>query len=334
MTKIAVLGAGAWGTALAKSACESADNQVILWFYDQKVLEVTAKNHKNPFLAKIKLPKRLFFTASLKTALSGANIVLMATPAQATPGLLKKIKKYWRPEMIMVNCAKGIDIKSGRLISESVALLLPTALKNYTVLSGPSFAEELALGHETAVVIASKSLLTAKKVQVVLAVNGLRPYTAQDFLGTEVAGAYKNVIAIAAGILDGLGKGENLQAALLARGLREMRRFGLALGAKSETFNGLAGIGDLALTARSRQSRNYSFGRTVGGGGDRGARLGKGSPVVEGYYTVRSLRRRARQMKLQLTIVEAVYNILYLHHDAEKIIEKLMRRQLTPEKYL
>ncbi|MDD4412218.1 MAG: NAD(P)-dependent glycerol-3-phosphate dehydrogenase [Patescibacteria group bacterium] len=327
---IAVLGSGAWGTALAKMLAEKHDD-VRLWFHDQEACFETKRTHINPYLVKIKLPTNLKLETDLAKALPGAEIVILATPAQNLKPVLKKAKKYLSSKAIIINAAKGIEIDSFGLISEIIDEVLPEFSNNAVFLSGPSFAAEVALKKETAVVLASKSAVAARKAQVALSMNYFRPYTSRDVVGVQVAGAYKNVLAIAAGVLSGLGKGENLQAALLARGLKEMTRFGKTFGAKENTFLGLAGVGDLVLTARSEKSRNFSFGREIGRGRLAKDVIKNSNAIVEGYYTVKAIIKKAKKLGLNLTIANSVYNILYENYEPETAVRDIMLRGLKEE---
>lgn len=325
---IAVLGAGAWGTALAKMLADKG-HDVRLWFYDKKALRLTSASGYNPYLPTVKLSRALMVTDDLPAALNGAEAVLLATPVQCVKLLLRRCVKIWPKGAMVVNCSKGIELNSAMLVSEIVKKILPRA--PYVVLSGPSFADEVGHERETAVVVAATQSKFAKQAQEIFGNEYFRPYVSNDVVGVEIAGAYKNVLAIASGLIAGLGKGENLQAALIARGLNEMAEFGQALGGKRETFLGLAGVGDLTLTATSKQSRNYSFGLALGSGRKASLLLKADQPVVEGFFTVKSVLKRAKKLNLELTIAHELNEIINHRIKPRQAVAKLMRRTWKAE---
>ena len=327
--KVAILGAGAWGTALAELLADKGF-EVSLWFYDRTALEEARETGINPYLPGLKMNSVLDLSANLHDSLTGADWLVLVMPAQHLRATLKRIKNQLPSHTKLVFCSKGIETKRFALMGDVLAQELPGHIKKALFLSGPSFADEVAAGRETAVVIAGPRAL-ALKAQELFATPNFRPYISSDTIGVQVAGAYKNVLAIAAGILAGLGKGQNLQAALIARGLKEMTDFGQALGAKRETFAGLAGVGDLVLTTGSAKSRNYSFGVKIGQGSKAVELIGEQVAVVEGYYTVKAIAGQAKRLGLNLSIAQALYSILYRGSDPEAAIQKLMNRQLKPE---
>ncbi|MEI6379147.1 MAG: NAD(P)H-dependent glycerol-3-phosphate dehydrogenase [Candidatus Falkowbacteria bacterium] len=327
--KVAILGAGAWGTALAELLADK-DYEARLWFYDKKALATAIKERVNPYLPGLRLNKSLVLSGDLAQTLEGADWLVLVMPAQHLRATLKQIKLLLPSRVKLVLCSKGIETKGFALMSDVLAQELPKYTNKAVYLSGPSFADEVAAGRETAVVIAGPKLL-AVQAQQLFATPNFRPYVSTDIIGVQVAGAYKNILAIAAGILAGLGKGRNLQAALIARGLKEMTDFGQELGAQRATFSGLAGVGDLVLTTSSAKSRNYSFGVEIGQGARASGLLARQAAVVEGYYTTKAVYGKTRQLGLKLSIAEALYQILYRGSDPEKVIQKLMRQQLKAE---
>lgn len=329
--KIAVLGAGAWGTALAEVLADKGFG-VFLWFFDRKSLSITKKNGVNPFLSGLKLNPEIGLTAKIEEALAGVDWVVLAVPAQNFRETLRRAAAYLPIKAKLIICSKGIEMKGFKLMSEVVAEELPRFANKAVYLSGPSFADEVAAGRETAVVVAGPEKL-AKAAQELFACNYFRPYVSADAIGVQVAGAYKNILAIAAGILAGLGKGHNLQAALVARGLKEMTVFGMALGAKRETFSGLAGVGDLVLTTGSTKSRNYSLGLAIGQGQTARKYINSQMSVVEGYYTVKAVYGKAKAMDIAPSITEQLYKILYRGLDLERAIGALMRRELKRDNW-
>lgn len=326
MTKIAVIGAGAWGTALADLLVENG-HEVVLWFFDREALAQFEATKINPFLPQ-KLLSKLVGSGDLAQSLSGAEVVLMVTPCQALPSLLAQMADLIQPEQIIVNAAKGLILPEGRLPLELMKAVWPQ--NKLVMLSGPSFAAELIEKKVTMVTVAGEDDESVTRVQSIFASNYFRPYAGYDVVGAQIGGALKNVIAIGAGIVDALDGGMNIKAALLSRGLKEIARFGMRLGAVKETFFGLSGLGDLFLTMNSEQSRNYSFGYALGKGGDELQALGaKG--VVEGYYTTEAVVKKATELNVSMPITQAIYEILYQDRLPREVIEELMKRELKME---
>ena len=322
MTKqVAVLGAGAWGQALARLLKGNGHN-VSLW------------GHK-PFTEEI---ARAFQQAgiqvfeSLKPALQGVHCVVTSVPAQTYFELYSVLKKQLPREARVINTSKGIDVKTGKRLSELLHALIPDfPMENYSILSGPSFSEEVANQMPTAIVAASTSLKCAKETQALFGNSWFRVYTNTDLTGVELAGAIKNVIAIASGICDGLGLGLNARAALVTRGNAEIVRLGKIMGAKTETFYGLAGIGDLIVTAMSPMSRNFSFGQGIGKGLTKKEALSKAGGVVEGLETVKSVKKLALDHKTEMPIVDGVYATLFEDMPPSAAVQNLMGRDPKSE---
>jgi glycerol-3-phosphate dehydrogenase (NAD(P)+) len=325
-SRIAVLGAGAWGTALAITAL-AAGREVSLWVREEDALESIATARRNPFLPGVALPEGLNPTRDLAQA-AQADALLLAVPAQMLHAFVTGLTPHLKPDTPLVICAKGIEKDSGLLASETTAKAAPRSA--IAILSGPSFARDVALGLPTAVTIAGESAL-AERLQVSLSTPFFRPYASEDVTGVALGGAAKNVYAIACGVVEGLGLGENARAALLARSFAELTRLGLALGARRETLEGLSGLGDLVLTATSTSSRNFSFGMALGQGQSVGALRTPGKPLAEGVDTAPALVKRARSMNVELPIAEAMADLIQGTLPLSDAVMRLMSRRLRNE---
>ncbi|GIL40787.1 NAD(P)H-dependent glycerol-3-phosphate dehydrogenase [Roseiterribacter gracilis] len=302
---IAILGAGAWGTALAIALARD-DGPVRLWARRADHAGwLQQSRHNDAYLPGARLPDSVTVTNDLDQATNDASVLLVVTPAQHVAGLLQQLKRGDAPLLL---CAKGIERGSGRLLTEVARELAPS--RALAVLSGPTFADEVAAGKPTAVTIASDDDPLAASLVARIGSPSFRPYRSPDPIGVEVAGACKNVIAIACGLAIGAGLGENARAALLTRGLAETTRLGLALGGRPETFAGLAGLGDLALTATSPRSRNYALGLALGEGATLDELMRGRSSVVEGAATAGAALLRANRHSVELPIAQAVADII------------------------
>jgi glycerol-3-phosphate dehydrogenase (NAD(P)+) len=321
-SRIAVLGAGAWGTALALTAL-TAGRGVTLWVRETEVLESIRTKHHNPFLPGVALPENLNVTGDLAEA-ANAEALLLAVPAQVLRAFAANLMPHVKPGTPLVICAKGIEKDTGRLLTEVVA---PAA--SVAILSGPSFARDVARGLPTAVTIAAKK--DAARLQLSLSTPVFRPYASDDVTGVALGGAAKNVYAIACGVVEGLGLGENARAALLARGFAELARLGEALGARAETLMGLSGLGDLVLTATSKSSRNFSFGVELGQGKSITALRAPQNPLAEGVDTAPALVRRAKEASIELPIAEAMADLLSGALPLGEALTRLMSRRLKAE---
>lgn len=327
--KIAVIGAGAWGTALARLLAAKG-NAVWLWFYEQAALQAALDSGENPFLPGFALDA-VKPTGDLKEAVQNAEVVLLVNPAQNNRQILQNIRPFLSPKAKIINASKGIELDSFALMSEVIAEVAPEKSFLTCYLSGPSFAKEVAQKKITIVSLAAKDLNLAKAMQELLATPYFRPYITDDIIGVQVGGAVKNVIAIASGLVTGLAEGENAKAALITRGLAEISRLGLALGAKKETFIGCSGLGDLLLTADSSNSRNYSFGVAIGQGRKPSALIKASKEAVEGYWTTKAVWEKAQSLGIEMAITGELYQILFKDKDPRQSMEVLMTRDLKNE---
>lgn len=320
---IAVLGAGAWGTALAISL--SGRQRVTLWARDAAQLEEMERVGCNRrYLPEAAFPPELNLGSDFETVLADAELVLLAVPVSALRTMLQRIAGLARPVPVIWVC-KGFEAGSAQLPHQVVAETLPPG-SSYGVLSGPSFAQEVARGLPTALTLASPDAEFAEHMAASLHHARLRVYSCSDIIGVEVGGAVKNVLAIAAGISDGMGFGHNARAALITRGLAEMARLGLKLGGRAETLGGLSGAGDLILTCTGDMSRNRQVGMLLAQQHALPDILCQLGHVAEGVYTVREVHRLAQQLDVDMPICEAVYGVLYEQVPAASAVESLLNR--------
>ncbi len=326
--KIAVIGAGAWGTALAITAI-NAGNQVVLWAFEEETVKEINQSRRTSYLPAAHLPESLIATSDMADALSGTDVVLFATPAQFNRAVFEKMVPYLKSDTPVVLCAKGIELKTGLLLSEVVESIKSDT--NLAVLSGPGFAVELARHCPTAVTIASKDENLAKELCQLLKTDYFRPYSSSDLITPQICGALKNVMAIASGIADGCNLGDNARAALITRGLAEMARFAVMLGGKKESVMGLSGVGDLMLTANSKQSRNYSCGYEIGQAGWAKPVLDRCTKTVEGVATAKSVLKRARDLNVEMPICTVVEEIIYHDKAIKEAMTELLSRPLKTE---
>ncbi len=328
MKKISVIGAGAWGTALAITAL-NAGNKVVLWSYEQNTVDEINGSKRTSYLPSAHLPEALFATTDMQQALEGADFVLFATPAQFNRSVFEQMNPYLKEGTPLVLCAKGIELKTGSLLSEVVHSINPKT--KLAVLSGPGFAVELARHCPTAVTIASDDIELAKELCQTLRTDYFRPYASNDMITPQISGALKNVMAIASGISDGCNFGDNARAALVTRGLVEMARFAVMLGGKKESISGLSGVGDLMLTAYSHQSRNYSCGFEIGQAGWAKPVLERCTKTVEGVATAESVLKRAKDLNVEMPICSVVEAIIYHDKPIKEAMLELLNRPLKTE---
>jgi glycerol-3-phosphate dehydrogenase (NAD(P)+) len=327
-TRISVIGAGAWGTALAAMAAAKG-RQVRLWAREEEVVaSIAARGVNEMFLPGALLPQTIEATNDLRYGCD-ADAMLCAVPAQHLRASLEQISSYLEPKTPIVLCAKGIESTSGKLVSEILAETIPDA--EVAILSGPSFAKDAARGLPTLVTIGAREKIAAR-LQTTLGENpNFRPYVSNDVTGVALGGAAKNVYAIACGMVEGAQLGESARAGLLSRSFAELLRLGAAMGARSETLMGLSGLGDLVLTATSMSSRNFSLGAALGAGKRLKDLLAPGKPLAEGAATAPAMVARGARHDVELPIVEAVADVLAEKLDFQGAAERLLSRPLGTE---
>jgi len=327
-----VIGGGSWGSAFARYL-GSIGLETRLWIREEDILrEVAATRENTAFLPGYRFPETVSFTDDLRESAASGEIVFIAVPSQFCRAVYTRIAPVLRREQIVVSLTKGFDkLTLMRMSQVMEEVFRPQVRPRLAVLSGPSFAKEVAAGYPTALVIASREPGAAKEIQQLISSLTLRAYTSSDVTGVEVAGALKNVVAIAAGIADALKFGLNTRAALISRGLVEITNLGLALGARKETFSGLAGIGDLVLTCTGELSRNHRVGHELGKGRTLREILAGMRMVAEGVHTTVAARRIARALGVEMPISEEIYQVLYRGKSPKKAVEDLMSRALKAE---
>ena len=328
MMKVGIIGAGAWGSALA-IAVARAGREVLLRAHESDVVEFINNKQINPeFLPGITFPDSVRSTSSLSETVN-QDIVLLVTPAQFVREIIMATKNQFGRETKLILCSKGIEQKSGKLLSEVIEDIVPEI--PVAILSGPTFAHEVARGLPAAVTIDSKNLDTAKKLVNEFGTPSFRPYASNDIIGAQIGGAVKNVIAIACGIAKGKNFGENARAAIISRGLSEMVRFGIALKADPSTLMGLSGLGDLTLTCTSESSRNYSVGLKLGRGVKVNEILANQKSVAEGIYTAKAICIRGKELGVELPICSGVNEILHNKANIDKTVSQILSRPLRSE---
>lgn len=324
--KVTVIGAGAWGTALANLLCQNK-HHVTLWGHNPENLAQIQRSHRNErYLQGIQLCEQLKVEADLAKAIAGSECAVIAVPSKALREVTSQIPQF---DGIAVSVTKGIEYDSGLTMSGVLKQTMPRA--NASALSGPTLANEVARGIPAAIVAANPDEEIARIIQHLFLHPALRVYTSTDLLGVELGGALKNIIAIGAGMSDGLGFGDNSKAALITRAIVEIRRLGVACGANAETFNGLSGLGDLVVTCCSRLSRNRGFGERMGRGEKISDILANTVTVAEGYPTARSAYKLARKLNVETPIIDEIYATLYCQKDLRQGLHDLMSRDTKPE---
>jgi glycerol-3-phosphate dehydrogenase (NAD(P)+) len=332
MSRLAIIGAGSWGTALGIVAAR-AGRDVCFWSRNAEVVAGINDEHVNRvYLSSQLIPEGARATVDFGEALAGAEHVLLASPSHVTRELLEAMLPSLHPEMLFISATKGIEIETGKRMSEVLREVAGERFApRFVCLSGPSFAQEVVAGQPTAIVAASSELDDSRAVQELLSFQNLRVYTNEDVTGTELGGAVKNVMAVAAGIVAGLGLGANSVAALVTRGLAEMTRLALAQGARMETMMGLAGLGDLVLTCTGSLSRNRFVGQELGKGRPLVSIVGGMKEVAEGVKTTRAVKQLAGQLGVEMPITNEVHAVLYEGKTASDAAEELMTRPLRGE---
>ena len=325
---IGIIGGGAWGTTVAKLLSDKNSN-VLLWAKETQVKKDIEKTRINKtYLNKIKLNKSLKITNHLED-LSELDILFVVIPTQYIQATLKPLKKIIKRNCILVNCAKGIDIKSTSLISEVINKTLPS--NRLAIMSGPNFALEIALGKPTATLIAAQKISDAKYIANLISSKTFRPYLSSDIIGAQICGAMKNVYAIGCGIIVGKNFGENAVASVIARSFAEIKSVGKKLGAQTETLSGLSGLGDLFLTCSSKKSRNFSLGFDLAKGKKLENLLRSKKTIAEGAYTVKAIKKLGKKLKLSLPLNDAIYKILYQNKNINNTISELLNRPIIKE---
>jgi len=340
MATIAVIGAGAWGTALSIALGRKGVHRLKLWAYEKDVVESICKTRVNePFLSGCRLPESIAATQSLAEALEGAEIVLSVMPSHHARRVWTQMKPLLHPGLLLVSATKGIENESLLRMTQVITDVLTKGEGSFQpqlcALSGPTFAREVAKGFPTTISVASEDVALSTKVQEIFSDANFRLYRNDDVIGVELGGSVKNVIAIAAGVVDGLGYGHNTAAGLITRGLAEMTRLTVACGGRAETMSGLAGLGDLVLTCTGGLSRNRSVGAELG----RGRKLdeiiaGMHGMVAEGVLTTSAAMGLARSVGVEMPIIEQMHEILQNGKDPSDAIRDLMNRPLTKESAL
>jgi glycerol-3-phosphate dehydrogenase (NAD(P)+) len=331
--RAAVVGAGAWGTALATVLVERG-HDVTIWAYEPEVTEAIRSRHENPYLKGVRLPDSLRATSDIAASVRGADLVLSVSPSQVVRAVMESAASHIASDAMLVSASKGIEVGSLLRMDQVLAEVLPeSVVERFCVLSGPSFAQEVAGRGPTAVVVASARAETAEECRSAFQTPWFRVYTNQDVVGVELGGALKNVVALAAGVTAGLGFGHNTTAALITRGLAEMARLGLAMGARSATFYGLAGLGDLVLTCTGSLSRNRTVGYRLGQGESLDGILSDMTAVAEGVETARSVCELARRHEVEMPIAEQVHAIVHEGKSAADAVRDLMSRDPKPEEW-
>ena len=329
---ILVLGAGAWGTAIANLLAENCNKKILLWAFEKKVSDsINNKQINTLFLPKIKLNKNVLAINNFYGI--RPVYIFIVVPSQFVYSIVKKytdsISNEHRKKISVIICSKGLDLKRRLLLSDVLKTIFP--LKKIAILSGPSFANLVAEGQPTAVTVSSKNLKLAEKVRSLLINKKFRVYINDDIIGVQIYGAIKNILAIAAGITEGLGYGENARAAIICRGINEIEKVSLAFGGKKQTSLSLSGIGDIFLTCSSVSSRNYTFGFLIGKGKSKSEILKKNSTVTEGFENVKALYLIKKKHNLDTPILDSIYKILVKGYSVKKIVNFLLARPLKKE---
>jgi len=323
--KLAIIGGGAWGTALARVAAQGG-RETLLWALEEDVVSAVNRLHENPvYLEGLKLDPAIRATGNF-SELADCDAWIVATPAQHMRPVLERMPCA---EMPLVLCSKGIEESTGALLHEVARAVCPTS--PVAVLSGPTFAHEVARGLPTAVTLAAEDMSLAETLRDRIAQPTFRIYVSDDLAGAEIGGAVKNVLAIACGVVEGKGLGQNARAALIGRGFAEMTRFGLAYGAKRETLAGLSGLGDLVLTCSSTSSRNYSLGVGIGQGRPASELLSNRKTVAEGAFTAPVLARLAKERGVDMPIVDAVDALIAGRANVDQVLDALLSRPARAE---
>jgi len=328
MQTVGIIGAGAWGTALAQ-VIRAAGRDVTLWAREAELVSHMQKNHENnQFLPGIKIDNAIKVSDSI-SEVTNSDILLIVVPAQHLRATLQSMKSSLRKDQPVLICSKGIEMESGLLMSQVAEQEIPSS--PIGVLTGPTFAVEIAKGLPSAMTLAYKNAEQGKEIIDALSSRNLRLYLTKDIIGAQLGGAIKNVVAIACGAVHGLGLGENARAALMTRGIAEIARLASAMGAKKETLMGMCGFGDLVLTCSSMQSRNFSLGSHLGSGRSLEDIMSERNAVTEGVHTSKALMVMAKNHAIEMPIAEAVYECLNHGAPIRDVVNKMLERPLRPQ---
>lgn len=324
MTQIGIMGAGSWGTALALLLNKNG-HKVTVWSIDPSEVEMlSTKREHYAKLPGVKIPEGIDFTTEIQEGIIGKDVVILAVPSPFTRSTARSMAPYVEKGQLLVNVAKGIEETTLMTLSEQIEEEIPQA--DVAVLSGPSHAEEVGRGLPTTVVVGARRKATAEYLQKIFMSEVFRVYTSPDILGIELGGSLKNVIALAAGVADGLGYGDNTKAALITRGIAEIARLGVKMGGKIESFSGLTGIGDLIVTCASVHSRNRKAGYLIGQGKTMQEAMDEVKMVVEGVYSAKAAKKLAEKYDVSMPIVDAVNEVLFEGKKAKDAVRELMQR--------
>lgn len=331
MTKPLIIGGGSWGTTFAQVIAD-ADHDCLIWARDKKIVDEINQNHtNNSYHSNIQLPKRITATGDIEQALASASHVFLTIPSQSLRPALRAWKSFFNPDVQLISLIKGLELETDMRMSEVIQGELPLPDSQITVISGPNLAAEIIQRQPTATTVACTDIRNAEEISHYFASEYFRPFWGSDVIGTEIAGVTKNVIAIANGIAVGLGLGENTQSSVITRGLAEMTRLGLAMGAQIETFLGLAGIGDLIATSQSPLSRNRTFGQLLGEGMNVAQAQNAVQRTVEGSKSASPLVDLARRLNIEIPISEQIAKVVKEEVKPATAISSLLSQALTKE---
>ena len=328
MAKITVLGGGSWGIAIAVLLHKNG-HEITIWSALEAEIEMLEEKHEHKMLPGVKLAEDMIFTADDKEAVAGKDLLVMAVASSYTRKTSNRLSSHVEPDQKILNVAKGIEEHTLMTLSEIIEQEIPQA--DVAIMSGPSHAEEVGRGIPTSIVVGAKSRATAEYIQNLFMNEVFRVYISPDVLGMELGGSLKNVVALAAGIADGLGYGDNTKAALITRGITEIARLGTAMGGKFETFCGLTGIGDLIVTCASMHSRNRRAGILIGQGKSYEEAMEEVQMVVEGVYSAKAAMELAKEYNVQMPIIEQVNKVLFEGKSADQAVKELMLRDKKEE---
>ena len=330
MDKISFIGCGSWGGALGK-VLSNKGVLVKMWHRNPEIVATLKKTRQHYIIPELDFNKNVTFTSDLKDVIDFSSIIILATPSQTIRPILQKNLQIFEKKKTIVNVSKGIEIDTLMTISQIIKSIGGSSYKKIVTLSGPSHAEEVIKQFPTTLVAASKDETIGKTIQELFHTDYLRTYYNRDILGVELGGSMKNVIAIAAGICDGIGYGDNSKAALITRGMAEITRLGITMGAKNETFMGLSGFGDLIVTCLSKHSRNRQLGQAIGEGQSLMDIQNNMNMIAEGVNTAKSVHRLNKKHQIEMPIHEAIYNVLFCEKDPRSSVQQLMTRKLSIE---